>query len=102
MANLIIRNRNNIELPVNPALTLLQLLQRSGVDIPTRCGGHARCGRCRVTFLSGMEKSSPRSEAEQIFCSEHNLPDNVRLACQTVVGGAAEIMIGQHSNHPAP
>jgi len=95
MSELIIKNRDNLKITTNPATKLLLIFGQQGIDIPNRCGGHARCGFCRITVLSGVENFSPRSPHEEHFAKEHNLPDNVRLACQSYVRGPAEINIGQ-------
>lgn len=95
MATITIRNRDNLQLPANPAISLLQLLGQNGIAVPTKCGGHARCGQCRITFHSGMERAAPMTVFEQHFRLKHEIPDNVRLACQTHVAGDAVISIGQ-------
>ena len=94
MAQLRISNRN-IELTVNPALSILQQLQQAGVLIPTGCGGHAHCGMCRVTFLDGIAKANTPNRNETLFREQHGLPENVRLACQTYLLGEALIFIGE-------
>jgi ferredoxin len=94
MATLTIRNRDNLQLAVNPAISLLTLFGQNGVDIPNRCGGHARCGFCRITFLSGEKHAAPMNDFERAFRTTHALPPGVRLACQTHLGGDATILIG--------
>lgn len=100
MATLTIRNRDNLQLAVNPAISLLQLLGRHGVDVPTRCGGRARCGYCKITVLSGLEKFAPMNRFELHYRQQNPLPDKVRLACQSYLVGDAEIMIGKHTTEP--
>lgn len=95
MGTIIIRNRDNLTLETNPALSLLQLLGRNGIAIPTKCGGRARCGWCKVTFHAGLEHSSPPGIFELHYKEKHPLPEGVRLACQTYVAGDCEISIGQ-------
>ena len=98
MANLTIRNRAGVSIPVDPAVSLLTLLVRAGIDIPNRCGGHARCGFCRVTFVSGQERASPPTPAEEAFRRGRPLPPATRLACQTRLAGDAVIDIGATEN----
>ena len=95
MSNLTIRNRAGVSIQVDPAVSLLTLLVRAGIDIPNRCGGHARCGFCRVTFISGQERASPPTPAEVIFRRDHPLSPAIRLACQTRLAGDAVIDIGE-------
>lgn len=51
------------------------------------CGGNARCSTCRVAILDGLEHCSPLNEKEQAMAELRNFSPEVRLACQTVVGG---------------
>ena len=95
MAKLTIKNRDNIEIETNPATSLLLTLGQYGIKIPNRCGGHARCGFCKITIISGHDNFSKRTPHEEHFAKEHNLSEEVRLACQTYVKGPAEIYIGQ-------
>lgn len=97
MGILTIRNRDGIRIPTDASVSLLTLLVRAGIAIPNRCGGHARCGFCRITFISGQERASAPSAAEEIFRRETELPPATRLACQTRLAGDAEIVIGQIS-----
>jgi len=95
MAVLHIENRDNLQLPVDASVSVLTLLVRSGVPIPNRCGGHARCGLCRITFVAGLAHASPRTPHEEHFARTAGLPPEVRLACQTRLAGNAVIRIGQ-------
>lgn len=94
MAEITIKNRDNMTVPVNPAISLLQLLGRNGIGIPTRCGGRARCGYCKITIHEGLEKASAMTVFEKKFRETHPLPDYVRLACQTHMAGPCTISIG--------
>ncbi len=94
MSMITIENRGGREIEGNSAISLLQLLHQAGIEIPTGCGGHARCGLCRITFINGLEKCSPPNRHEELYRKEHALPDNVRLACQTYLAGNAVIRIG--------
>ncbi|HOG64829.1 MAG TPA: 2Fe-2S iron-sulfur cluster-binding protein [Spirochaetota bacterium] len=94
MATLRIENREQHELTVDASVSLLNLLIREGVEILNRCGGHARCGFCRVTFLEGLDHTSPRTPHETRLAREAGFPPEVRLACQTRLAGNALIRIG--------
>lgn len=95
MHSLRIQNRDNLELPVDAAVSILTMLVRAGVPIPNRCGGHARCGLCRITFIEGLAHASQRTPHEERFAREAGFPPEVRLACQTRLAGDAVIRIGQ-------
>ncbi len=51
-----------------------------GLSMP--CGGHARCGKCRVVASGGL---SPLSDQEKSLLSEEEIKDGFRLACSTKV-----------------
>ncbi|AFY70442.1 adenylate/guanylate cyclase [Thalassoporum mexicanum PCC 7367] len=58
-------------------------------DIPHMhvCGGFARCSTCRVLIADGVEACSPPTVHEQILAKKLDLPDHIRLACQTRING---------------
>lgn len=43
------RGGDVFRLPCNDTDTLLALLRRAGCTLPAACGGHGRCGKCRVS-----------------------------------------------------
>ena len=55
------------------------------------CGGLGRCSTCRVQILDGLENCSERSQKEQVIADKLDFPDDVRLACQTLLSGDAKI-----------
>lgn len=67
------------EAPAGARLVLA--LEDNGVDILHRCGGHARCTTCRVSFTAG--EPARMTEAEHKRLSEQEgLLGTVRLSCQ--------------------
>lgn len=52
------------------------------------CGGHGKCGKCRVICRGGL---SDITDAEKELLSEKDLSAGVRLACRTVIKGDCEI-----------
>lgn len=56
------------------------------VDAP--CGGHGRCGKCRVIARGAL---SPASDTERRLLSEEDLARGVRLACLTYAEGDCEV-----------
>lgn len=65
---------------VTEGTRLVLALERSGVDILHRCGGHARCTTCRVEFTSGEPQRM--TEAERAVLDSKGLLGQARLSCQ--------------------
>ena len=52
------------------------------------CGGHGRCGKCRVTVKGAV---SPVTQEERQLLSSQELAEGVRLACRTYLKGDCQI-----------
>lgn len=61
---------------------LVLAVEEAGVEIGHRCGGHARCTTCRVTFATGEPATMTRAEYDKL--SERGLLGQYRLSCQIV------------------
>ncbi|TDE87016.1 2Fe-2S iron-sulfur cluster-binding protein [Deinococcus sp. S9] len=59
---------------------LVLALERGGVDILHRCGGHARCTTCRVHFTEGEPERMTVAERDKL--TEKGLLGEARLSCQ--------------------
>ena len=76
----VIRGGDVFRIPCNETDTLLALLRRAGCTLPAACGGHGRCGKCRV--------------------SVNGVP---RLACRVVPEDGDEVILPQGGwQPPAP
>lgn len=68
----------------------------NGIDIykflakVTNCGGSGQCSTCVVQITEGLENLSPRTDLENRKFK--NKPDNLRLACQTLVNGPVTVI----------
>ena len=71
-----------------PAGTALKDVLRSESSLPMPCGGHGKCGKCRV-FVAGSV-NAPTDEERRLL-SEKELASGVRLACRVVLNGEARI-----------
>ena len=60
----------------------------AGGSFAMPCGGHGRCGKCRVKVTGGV---SPLTERERSVLSEREIEEGVRLACLTSVTGDCEV-----------
>jgi len=76
---------DNQRVAAQPGETILAADLRHGIAHVHACGGLARCSTCRVVVLDGLDTLPPRNELEQALATRLNLPESVRLACQTSV-----------------
>lgn len=58
--------------------SVLESLQRRGIDLNVNCAGMGRCGKCRVRFLKNPP--SPSNTDKNRF-SENEIDEGIRLAC---------------------
>ncbi len=66
---------------------LLAASTKAGVPLNHRCGGHARCGTCLVTIVTGAEHLSDKGAAETRVLLALKANPEQRLACQTWAKG---------------
>ncbi len=79
------------ELPHSPLAgsphgSFVGLPHGSFVGLP--CGGHGRCGKCRVHAQGAL---SPLSDAERRLLSREDIDSGIRLACCTAVEGDCSV-----------
>ena len=72
--------------------TLLAAALRSGVDVRHDCGGHGRCGTCRLEILAGGDALSPTTKPEHRLLGDL-LEAGWRLACQTRALGPVRVRV---------
>lgn len=65
------------------AATLLERLLAAGVPVANDCGGKGRCSTCRVRIVDGHDGLNARTKRESSIARRIELPDDIRLACQT-------------------
>lgn len=86
MANVTV---NGITYTVEAGTKLGDLLAREQhMSMP--CGGHGRCGKCRVAAAGEL---SDYSDRERDFLSEKEFREGVRLACCAVVEGDCTVQL---------
>lgn len=71
----------------NSELSLLEISLKHGIPHMHACGGNGRCSTCRIIVTEGIENCTPRTETEETLALSRDLPENIRLACQTRVTG---------------
>ena len=57
---------------------IYQELIDNGVNINALCGGHGRCGKCRIQVISG---TLPPKEEEKRYLTSNEIENGIRLAC---------------------
>ncbi|MFZ5775405.1 MAG: 2Fe-2S iron-sulfur cluster-binding protein [Thermodesulfobacteriota bacterium] len=82
MAVIRIANRG-VQVSVQPAHSVLNNFLMQGIPIQTRCGGKAKCGRCRYRVVEGAAGLSPVRPTELARLGESAIADGWRLACQS-------------------
>lgn len=71
-------DKKNIK--VNKGTTILEALEKLGININTPCGGKGICGKCKVLVKEGIATAAP---IEEELLSEEEIKKGFRLACQT-------------------
>ncbi len=79
-------NEEKITIFVNGVRTIAQkgwlLSEISNIDHP--CGGHGKCGKCKVIVKGGV---SEITDTERAFLSDDEIDSGIRLACLTHITG---------------
>ena len=86
---------HNIEkkISTNLVTSILVALQIHDVPVENLCGGRAKCGKCAIRVLNGMQYLSTIKPLEKQKLRQMNAGDDIRLACQTYSRGDVEIEI---------
>ncbi len=82
MANLTLEGVGTFD--VTEDTRLVKAIEDSDLAILHRCGGHAKCTICRVSFIAGEPRY--RREAERVTLAEKGA-SGIRLSCQCLVEG---------------
>ena len=64
--------------------------------IPMPCGGHGRCGKCRITVTGEV---SPLTDAERRSLSDEEIQNGIRLACLTTAEGDCTVTTSADHAH---
>jgi Na+-transporting NADH:ubiquinone oxidoreductase subunit F len=75
-------NNGEKKLNVNGGGSLLSILARESIFIPSACGGRGSCAYCKVVVKSGGGNLSP---VEEPYLSAEERKRNTRLSCQVKV-----------------
>src|SRR4051794_40272622 len=72
---------------------LLDAARRLGVRIPSECGGLGECDTCAIVVQTGATLLSSLTEAERQRLSPDRLASGERLACQSKIIAAGELVV---------
>ena len=61
--------------------SVLEALQRRGIDLNVNCAGMGRCGKCKVRVIKGELKVSVM---DKVHLSREEIAQGIRLACQAM------------------
>jgi len=75
------------EVKTKSNIPLLYASLEAGIAHTHVCGGRAKCSTCRVIVTEGLMNCNPRNEAEAHLAHRKGFTPEVRLACQTTIGG---------------
>ena len=68
-----------IECPAG--IQISAFLRKKGIPVPTPCGGHGNCGKCKVRVIEG---NLPVMSMDRVHLTEEERKCGVRLACQAM------------------
>lgn len=75
--------RQELEVPDDMSLSLMEALKIYEYNIPATCGGMALCATCHVEVISGGDNLPPVNDAElDMLDTLPDATDQSRLACQ--------------------
>jgi Uncharacterized metal-binding protein len=75
--------------------SLLEAVQKAGIDLVASCGGAGFCGTCLIKLIDG--DVTPVSLVERQTLDAERIEQHYRLACQTALLGDARILIPAES-----
>lgn len=100
MAELTVRNLENLVVNVAPGQTVLKALQEAGIDWMHACGAKGRCTTCRMIVLAGEEHLAPDTPAEIRFRNNGRLKKEERLTCQCQLTGPVTCRVPEQTQLP--
>ena len=74
--------QQEIEMPTDMGLNLMEALKASEYDIQATCGGMALCASCHCYVMSDHELREPSEDEEDMLDQAFFVEDNSRLGCQ--------------------
>lgn len=72
----------NIEIPIEPGESVLEVAHKNGIPIRSTCNGMPSCAECRVNVVDGEYNVLPPSKKELSLIGTGYYIDQRRLSCQ--------------------
>lgn len=83
----------HLEVEVGPGSTIMEALDRAGINADFPCGGRGKCGKCRVRVISGAGQPDA---LEQDILNDQELAAGIRLACTARVYNDMTVKLPNH------
>jgi ferredoxin len=87
MFKIIFNGKKDGEISLERETSILVAASQGAVGLEHRCGGHGRCGTCRVTVETGGEHLSPMGVVEGRVLQVLRAAPDQRLGCQAWAKG---------------
>jgi len=70
------------EIATPPGLLFLEVLNARDIDLHNDCGGHLKCGKCRIVFSPDPHHAPPEPlPGDRRHLSPEQIDSGTRLAC---------------------
>lgn len=86
----------NIELPIEPGQSVLEVAHANGIPIKSSCNGMPSCAECRVNIVDGEYNVMPPSKKELSLIGTGYYIDQRRLSCQMHCFGDVTVDTKEH------
>lgn len=83
--------KNHPPVDVAPGTVLMTALLEAGLPVASSCDGEGVCAKCKIIILEGAENLSAENETESFLREKNELPQNVRISCQTQIQGDIQV-----------
>ncbi|SFG16100.1 Uncharacterized 2Fe-2 and 4Fe-4S clusters-containing protein, contains DUF4445 domain [Desulfotomaculum arcticum] len=86
----------DLEVEVQPGGTIMEALDKAGINADFPCGGRGKCGKCRVKILTGAGEPTA---VEQDILEAQELAEGIRLACSTTISNDLTVQLPSYIQH---
>ena len=65
----------------------MKALLDAELPVASSCDGDGVCAKCKIVIVEGNQNLSAQNDTEDFLKEANNIPDNMRISCQTEVLG---------------